>query len=288
MRRVLLTGAGGQLGAELARASWADDVELVVTDRASLDLTDLALVARVLELRPDVIVNAAAYTAVDAAEDDAATATAVNDVAVARLVEAAAVCDATLVHVSTDYVFDGTLGRPYVEADATAPLGVYGRTKLAGEAHVLAEARHVVVRTSWVFGALGANFVRTMRRVAAGGTDLRVVADQIGCPSATPDLARVITAIVAAGCHTGGLFHAAAPNACSWHELAVAAVATLDPPPGVALTPIATSDWPTPVTRPADSRLDSTKLTSAYGVGVRPWGDGLAEVADELNRRGEP
>lgn len=290
MTTILVTGAAGQLGRALLGAPWPDGVDVVGTDRTRLDLTDADQCQRVVgALEPDSIVNCAAYTAVDSAETDPDLADAVNRLGVAHLAAAAAAADARLVQLSTDYVFDGTKGAWYTEDDPVAPLGVYGRTKAAGEDAARALPRHLVLRTSWVYGATGANFVTTMKRLAAGRDELRVVDDQIGCPSSTGDLAAAIAALVLhePGTELVGTFHLAGPQAATWYELACAALADEVAAGAVTVTPIATHEFPTAAPRPADSRLDSSAISDAASVGLRPWSEALPDVLAEM-RLGTP
>ncbi len=239
-------------------------------------------------MRPSAVINAAAYTAVDRAESEPQAAARANSSGPARIADWCARVEVPLVHVSTDYVFDGDKGAPYVETDETNPTGVYGATKRDGEAAVLAAGGlAVILRTSWVYAASGKNFVLTMLAAARARPSLRVVADQIGCPTATPDLGRVILSIVdrlvaAPDPALSGIYHAAGRGSTSWHGLAVAALgcAGLTTP----VEPIATSDWPTPARRPADSRLDCGKLESVFGLRLPPWETSLAAVVGDATR----
>lgn len=242
--------------------------------------------------RPDAVVNAAAWTAVDAAEAEEAAAHRANAEGPGRLARLCAEARAPLVHLSTDYVFDGRKGAPYAEGDAPNPLSAYGRTKLAGERAVLGagEGRAAVVRTSWVFAPGGRNFVRTMLAAGASRPVLRVVADQRGCPTAAPDLADALAAFLAdardggwSDARHGGLFHAAGGGEATWHALAAAvfedAVALgrfAGPVPRVEA--IATADYPTPAPRPPDGRLDCGRLARTLRVALPPWREGLRRV----------
>ncbi len=280
-----MTGAAGQVGSELARTCWPKGAELILADRSVLDICDRDAVGRfVAGESVDVIVNAAAYTAVDAAEDDPAGAFAVNHLAVANLALAATASDATLIHLSTDYVFDGGKEGWYGEAEVPNPTGVYGASKLAGEREVLKLERGIVLRTAWVYGALRPNFVTTMRRLAAERDELGVVADQIGCPTAAMEIAKAITQIVSAGATHAGLFHVAAPDEASWWDLAVEAIALMEPPRSPLINRLTTEQFPTKAARPANSRLDSTHLAEAYGIQLPPWRESLQQVSVELNR----
>lgn len=290
MTTVVVTGAGGQLGRDLCRTNWPGGTPVTGLTRSELDITDADAVRwRLDELAPDVIVNAAAYTAVDRAESERDLAHRVNADAVGHLARWADDADARLIHISTDYVFDGTKDGWYVETDPIAPLGVYGASKAAGEDRARDATRHVILRTAWVYGALGSNFVTTMRRLAGAHKELRVVADQIGCPTSTPDLASAITQLVAqdpAG-EAVGTFHLASPDAATWHEFALAILAdAIDD--GLQVRRISTAEYPTPAARPQNSRLCSDVIRSAHGIGVRSWHDALTDVLAELDRRETP
>ena len=288
--RVLVTGCRGQVGSEVVRA--LDGIAHVVPhDRATLDLEDAAAVARgVRDARPDVIVNAAAYTAVDQAESDEARAHAVNAVAPGVMAEEARKLGALLLHFSTDYVFDGTKPVPYVEDDPPAPLGAYGRTKLAGERAIAAAGGdHAILRTSWVYGPHGRNFMLTMLKLAATREELRIVDDQHGAPTSSLQLARLTRSLLAPEGRLdrasldrvrsrSGLYHATAAGTTTWFGFAQAIFASA--PPGVPrprLTPIPTKDYPTPARRPANSVLSNERLARAFGVRMDDWRAGLAE-----------
>ena len=273
--KVLVTGAGGQLGRALQRLG------AVGRTRAELDVTDAAAVAASLdELRPDLVVNAAAYTAVDRAESEPGAAFATNEVGARTVAAACAARGIALVHPSTDYVFDGEKPAPYVETDAPHPLGVYGASKAAGERAVLVEhPGAVVVRTSWLFSADGANFVKTMLRLAREKPVLRVVADQRGGPTFAGDLARIVLALAERRA-PAGIYHAAGDGPTTWHGLAVAVVdeaARAGRAPRVPVEPIGTADYPTAARRPRTSILDTGKLR-ALGIVPAPWIEGVRAV----------
>lgn len=266
--KVLIAGSGGQLGRALV-ANAPQGSRIVAPPRADFDILSDAMVAEVVSaVSPDVIVNAAAYTAVDRAETDAATAQAVNATAAGRLAKAACDAGARFVHVSTDFIFDGSRATPY-PADATpAPLGVYGRTKLEGERLVrAAHGEAIILRTAWVYAAAGNNFVNTMLRLMADRQEIGVVADQIGTPTHADGLARAIWALVAAG--SSGVFHWTDAGVASWYDFAVAiqeeamAIGLLSRPTRVL--PIRTIDYPTPARRPAYSVLDKSATWAITG-----------------------
>ena len=265
--RTLILGAGGMLGRDLA-ARAPGGVDVAARARGALDLTHPGAVAAALDaLRPDVVLNAGAYTAVDNAEGEPVAAFAVNAGAVGALAVLCAVRGVRLVHVSTDYVFDGTAERPYREDDPTNPLGVYGASKRAGERRVAESgARALVVRTQWLFGTHGRSFVRTMWERARRGQPARVVADQHGAPTATDDLARAIWALVTANAE--GVLHVANAGATTWYEVAARVYAAAGQPGGV--TPCASDAYPTRARRPAYGVLDAGRLRAA-GVVMRPW-----------------
>lgn len=286
--RILLTGANGQLGHELQR--WLAPLgSLVACTRADCDLERPDQLREVIRrVAPAIIVNPAAYTAVDRAESEPARAAAVNRDAVVVLAEEAKRIGATIIHYSTDYVFDGSKAGWYGEDDAPAPLGVYGRTKWEGEAALRASGvPHLILRTSWVVGTHGANFARTMLRLATTNETLRVVADQIGAPTSTPLISEVTAVLVRRLAAEGadrfpfGTYHLAAAGETSWHDYArfVFVEAGLDP---ARVHPITTAEYPTPARRPANSRLDTTRLRSTFGVALPAWSEGVREVVRDL------
>ncbi|MDO8771323.1 MAG: dTDP-4-dehydrorhamnose reductase [Burkholderiaceae bacterium] len=296
--KILLLGKNGQVGWELQR-SLAPLGELIALDRRSTDLCgDLAdldgISTTVSHVRPDVIVNAAAYTAVDKAESDAATAHAVNAEAPGVLAEAASVVGAWLVHYSTDYVFDGSGSKPWEESDPTGPLNVYGRTKLEGEQRIAARcAQHLILRTSWVYAARGGNFARTMLRLARERDRLSVIDDQFGAPTGA-DLLADITAHMVRSALSGaagdfaGIYHAAAAGETSWHGYArfvvdCASEAGLDLKASPAtVDPVPTTAFPTPATRPHNSRLNTAKLQASFGLQLPAWQQGVARMLTEI------
>lgn len=292
MTRILLFGAGGQLGREIVALAAERGIELTALGHAELDISDPVAVARALEAaRPDALINAAAYTAVDKAESEPDLAARINAFAPGLIAERCARYRTPLVHVSTDYVFDGAKRGAYVEADPVAPLGVYGRTKAAGEAAMRAAYdRHVIVRTSWVYGVHGNNFLKTMLRLAGERDQLRVVADQHGCPTATRDLAEAVLAAAlaaASGDARWGTYHFAGRGVTTWHGFASAIVAAAEPNTGrkPQVTPITTADYPTPASRPKNSELASDLFERAFGVRAAPWEQRTREVVDRLLAR---
>jgi dTDP-4-dehydrorhamnose reductase len=275
--RILVTGAGGQLGFELAHWLGAFG-EVVAVDRPEIDLADPDAIRRgVRAVAPRLIVNAAAYTAVDRAETEAELAHALNARAPEVLAEEAQRSGAALIHYSTDYVFDGAGDRPYTEDAPTAPLNVYGATKLAGERAVLGSgADALVLRTSWVYGLRGANFLLTMRRLAAQRDELRIVADQTGTPNWCRELARATARIVADGLPAlaarKGLYHLSSTGSTTWYDFARAILGEGGP---TRVLPIATADYPTPARRPRYGVLDTRRFERTFGFGLPPWRDAL-------------
>lgn len=291
--KILLTGGNGQVGFELRRALMPLG-EVTAPDRASLDLADEAAVrALVRVLRPDVIVNAAAYTAVDRAESDAAAAFAVNAAAPRILGEEAARLGALVLHFSTDYVFGGEQERPYTELDAPAPCNVYGRSKWQGEQALAgACARHLVLRTGWVLGVHGGNFARTMLRLARERASFGVVADQYGAPTPAALLADISAHLLRQYRHDRtigfGTWHVAAAGTASWYDyarfvLAEARAAGLALQAGPdAVRAIATEDYPTPARRPRNSRLDTARFRTTFGLRLPPWEEGVRHVLKQI------
>jgi dTDP-4-dehydrorhamnose reductase len=286
---ILLFGANGQLGQELARAAAARGVALVALSRAEADIADAAAVRGALGAhQPRLVINAAAYTKVDLAETEVEAARQGNEIGPAVLAQACAEASLPLVHISTDYVFDGTEPGPYVETDVVAPTGSYGRSKTAGEAAVrAANPRHIILRTAWVYGEFGNNFLKTMLRLAATRDELRVVADQRGCPTSTADLAAALLAIaprLIAGEDVWGTYHFAGAGVTTWHGFASRIVAAQAPLTGRAprVTPITTADYPTPARRPANSALDCEKFARVFGLRARPWEDETDRITRAL------
>jgi dTDP-4-dehydrorhamnose reductase len=287
--KLLVLGAAGQVGRELCRLTWPAGTHLTTLDRAEIDIADHnAVCAAVVGERPEIVINAAAYTAVDRAESEPEAAWAANCTGPANLAMACRDAAIPLIHLSTDYVFDGSKRGPYREDDPVRPLGVYGKSKDAGD-RAIQEAlpEHVILRTAWVYSAHGHNFVKTMLRLATERPVLRVVADQTGSPTGAADIAAAIGEIVRqirAGNTKWGTYHFAGAGAVSWHGFAEAifelAVPWRGPAPRVEA--IATAEYPTPARRPANSVLDCSRIGEAFGIAPRPWRAALAEVVQEL------
>jgi len=298
--RILLLGANGQVGHELSRAL-APLGELVIATRKgeladgsrclAADLADAASLVHALDTaRANLIVNAAAYTAVDRAEDEPELAARINHRAPGEIGMWAAAHGARVVHYSTDYVFDGNAMRAYREDDATAPIGVYGRSKLAGEQALAASgAAHLIFRTAWVYAAHGHNFLRTMLRLAAERDELRVVADQVGAPTPARWIADTTASVLTRANSdpaNAGVFNLVADGQCSWYDFASAIVEGAQQRGLIAraprVVPIATADFPTRARRPAWSVLDGSRLENTFGLQLADWHAGLDQVLDEL------
>jgi dTDP-4-dehydrorhamnose reductase len=285
---LLITGGGGQLALALDAAAARAGIPAVRIGRPDFDFDRPETLAALDAIPATLLVNAAAYTAVDAAETDVEAAYRANAEGPGLLARFCAGRGIPFVHVSTDYVFDGSKGAPYVETDPTAPLGVYGASKLAGEAAALAAWRRtLILRTAWVYSATGRNFARTVLNAARKTSKLRVVADQIGCPTTAADLAEAIIAIAPRLMTDwrddyAGIYHAAGAGWTSWHGLALALFedAARHGLPVPTVDAITTADWPTPVRRPADSRLDGTKLAQVFGVRLPDWRASVTPVVD--------
>lgn len=292
--KILILGSSGQVGTALMQAAWPQGSELVGLARPEVDMArPETLQEAVAAHAPDLVVNATAYTAVDKAESDREAAFAVNRDGPGLLAAACAARGVPLVHISTDYVFDGTKPEPYREEDPVAPLGVYGASKEAGEAAVRAAlAQHVILRTSWVYAAHGANFVKTMLRFGREREEMRVVADQHGAPTAASDIAAAIVTIAGRICAEAaagkagpwGTYHFTGTGETSWCGFAERIFQRLEAATGrrPRLQAIATADYPTPARRPANSRLDCTRIRTVFGIQAPRWEDSLDRVLDEL------
>lgn len=290
--RIAVTGQAGQVVTSLVERGAATGHHVIAIGRPQLDLADPASVMRALEAAaPDAIVSAAAYTAVDKAESESDLAHAVNGAGAQAVAQAAKTLCVPLVHVSTDYVFDGTLDRPYAESDPTGPTGVYGASKLAGEQAVLATHgdNSAIVRVAWVYSPFGANFVKTMLRLAADRDEVSVVADQIGNPTSALEIAdgilRIATNLVSdSNPALRGVFNMTAHGEASWADFAEAILATsvARGGPSASVRRIGTVDYPTPATRPANSRLDCGLIARVHGVALPNWHGSLDTVIARL------
>jgi len=294
--RLAVTGKQGQVVTSLLERGAAASVEVIALGRPELDLADPASVkAAIAAAAPDVVVSAAAYTAVDKAESEPELAFEVNEVGAGAVAEAAAVLQVPIIHLSTDYVFAGDKADPYLESDPTGPVSVYGASKLAGEKKVAAATgNHAILRTAWVYSPFGANFLKTMLRLGASRDMLRVVADQRGTPTSALDIADAVIT-VARRLKTDpdpalrGVFHLTGGGEGTWADFAEVIFASLEARTGrgVAVERITTADYPTPARRPANSRLSNNKLQSSYGVKLADWDVSTRSVVDRLLAAGQ-
>lgn len=288
MQSILITGSNGQLGSELqVLAKQYQQHQFFFTDVAELDITDKrAIAAFVKENKINVILNCAAYTAVDKAESEAAIADKINHFAVKNLAEVAKEYDCKLIHISTDYVFDGTNHQPYLETDIPNPKSVYGSTKLAGE-QVMQQINPMnsgIIRTSWVYSSFGANFVKTMLKLGAERDELKVISDQVGTPTYAADLAQVILKILPQLVNEKvAIYHYTNEGVCSWYDFAQAIfeISQVD----CNVTPITTAQYPTAAKRPQYSVLNKTKIKESYHVDIPYWRDSLEECLGEIGNR---
>ncbi len=289
--RILITGADGQLGRELVRQGQRVDFEVHGLSRQQLDITKRNQIQQILtRISPSLVINAAAYTQVDRAENESDLAYAANKDGPAYLARYCADNHLTLIHISTDYVFDGTKGRPYQESDPIAPLGVYGQSKAQGEAAIRSILpNHIIVRTAWLYGVYGNNFVKTILKLAAEKTTLRVVADQLGSPTSAEDLAKTLLSITQKINVTEkidwGTYHYCCKGITTWHGLAERIIG-LAAPHGVLknrkVEAITTAEWPTLAKRPPYSVLDCTRIKSRFGIESQPWQQSLKHTIDRI------
>jgi dTDP-4-dehydrorhamnose reductase len=293
--KILVLGKEGQLARSLREVQRPDGMELVAIGRPDLDLTAPDTIASTIDrTKPQLVVNSAAYTAVDKAESERESAFAINATGAGRVAEMCAQLKLPIIHISTDYVFDGSKPAAYLEDDPVAPLGVYGRSKLEGERLVAAaNPHHVILRTAWVISPFGNNFVKTMLRLAVSRDDIGVVDDQIGCPTHAPHLATAIVGIADRISRTHpvvdqpdvwGIYHAAGTGEGTWCDLAreIFRQSARCGGPSAKVRPITTAGYPTPVHRPANSRLDCGKLARVFGIRLPDWRQGVAECVTRL------
>ena len=277
---ILVTGGNGQLGCSLRLASAESYHRFVFTDIDDLDITYAAAIDAFFEReKVDVVVNCAAYTAVDLAEDEQQKADAINHKAVALLADACRRYDATLIHISTDYVFSGEADVPYNEACATAPINAYGRTKLAGERAVEESGcKSIILRTAWLYSEFGRNFCKTMQSLTATRPEIKVVADQIGTPTYAGDLAAAITYIIDSNkLDKCGTYHYSNEGVCSWYDFACE-IARLSGNNECEIKPCTTADYPTKAQRPRYSVLDKSKFVETFGVQIPEWKESLKRM----------
>ena len=293
MKRIVVTGGAGQVGQALSKQICDCSDTFLFPSRDAFDLlSEASMVNGLREVKPDLVLNLAAYTAVDRAEDEPEFCAAVNATAPAILARETGRLGVPLIHVSTDYVFSGELDRPYREDDATGPINVYGRTKLEGEqAIAAANPAHVIVRASWIISAYRANFVKTMLRLAADRDTLRVIDDQIGGPTSADDLASALLTIINRyGSKDGlapGIFHFSNQGEASWADLAEAVMAAAASLKGVnaRIERISTAEYPTKARRPRNSRLNTKKFHATYGLLARNWHEAVSEIVRDLGGR---
>ena len=279
---ILVTGGNGQLGSALRLASAESNHRYLFTDVAELDITSAEAVEAFFEReKVDVVVNCAAYTAVDLAEENEAQADAINHRAVALLAEACKRHNATLIHISTDYIFSGDADAPYKEDAEPSPLGVYGRTKLAGERAVAESGcRYIILRTAWLYSEFGRNFFKTMQSLTASREELRVVADQIGTPTYAGDLAKAVTYIInSEQLGKCGIYHYTNEGVCSWYDFACE-IARLSGHTACKVTPCTTEEYPTKARRPRYSVLDKSKFIATFGLAIPEWRESLKGIFD--------
>ena len=287
--KILILGCKGQLGRCLNDQLADTDYEVIYTSREQIDIADFETTkSKVLESSPDLIINATAYTAVDKAEEDQKAANLINHLAVKNIADICNQLECWLVHVSTDYVFDGNSKVPYKEDDETNPQGAYGETKLRGELAIQASGcKHVILRTAWVFSEYGNNFLKTVLRLGAERDELSIVGDQIGCPTYAQDIARSIVEIIPQlnSPESNGRYHYCGDQPCSWYDFANAifdqAMVNKLKMPSIVKS-IKTSAYPTPAKRPAFSVLDCSKIENYFGVQASNWHDGIGQVIRKL------
>ena len=291
MLKLLCIGKSGQVAQALAERAAKHGAQLQALGRPDIDLTAQEHLRSAIEAaRPDLVINAAAFTQVDHVESERDAAFAVNAEGPKRLAEICAALDLPMIHISTDYVFDGTGTTAFQETDTPAPLNVYGVSKLSGEDHVRAALKqHIILRTSWVYSPFGANFVKTMLRLAKERGEVSVVDDQVGCPTSAFDIADAILQISNAVLEPGGAvpfgtYHFTADGEASWADVAAEIFETFEARSGckIRLNRIPSSDYPTPAARPLNSRLDTRKITDTLGITPRPWREGVRDTVDRL------
>ena len=289
MTTILVTGASGQLGSEIRELSARyGGYEFIFTDTAELDITDAGATKAFIEANaPSWVINCAAYTAVDRAEDEESLATLINSGGVENIVNALRGTDCRLIHISTDYVFDGNSPVPYTEDDATSPVSVYGRSKLAGEKAALQWSNTIIIRTSWLYSSYGNNFVKTILRKAGSAQEISVVFDQVGSPTYAADLAAAIMEIVSGVIRNRhnfvpGIFNYSDEGVCSWFDLATEIVREAESQ--CSVIPVRSSAWPSKVRRPAFSVLDKSRIKESYNLRIPHWRTSLNNCISKINR----
>lgn len=282
MANILVTGANGQLGSEMRKIGFSIMDDVFYTDVEELDITNYSAIEKFIRLHEiDTIINCAAYTAVDKAEEEPEKAAKINTLAVANLATAAAKEDCLLIHISTDYVFDGTANKPYTEKDRPCPLSVYGKTKLAGEQEILKSGcLYIIIRTAWLYSSFGHNFVKTILRLADEKSELNVVNDQMGTPTYAADLAKAIAVIMENDerVEYEGIYHFSNEGICSWYDFATEIVNISGKK--CRVNPVTTAEYPSHTPRPAWSVLDKTKIRQIFGVDVPDWKSSLKRMLE--------
>lgn len=296
--KILVTGANGQVGSEIIKLFASTKYEVVAFTRKELDCTRLNSVSSIVSaIQPDLIINAAAYTAVDKAEDETSLAQIINADFVWNLAAYCAQMKIPLIHLSTDYVFDGTKLGEYNETDSTNPQGAYARSKLAGEQAILSQLKeHIILRVSWVFGVYGSNFVKTILNLASTREELRVVADQWGRPTAARDIARVLLEIVQSINYSSfsdwGIYHYAGKGVTNWYEFSQFFIESAKENGASlavnSLSPITSEEYITKAVRPKNSVLDTTKIEQMLGIQCHNWSDYLSEIVDDFIAKNSP
>lgn len=284
MKKIIVTGSHGQLGSEIRELSKQfADYQFFFSDRDELNIVDKGQVdAEFAKVKPDYLINCAAYTAVDKAETDRETAFAINAQAVKNLAEACASNGTKFIHVSTDYVFDGNGSRPYKEDDPVSPVNLYGESKLKGEEEAIKGASDcIIIRTAWVYSAFGANFVKTMLRLMDARPEINVVSDQFGAPTYAADLAEAIMHIISSGKWVPGVYHFSNEGLINWYDFAVAIKELSNS--SCKVNPIPTEQYPTPAKRPKYSVLDKSKIRQTFQLGLKDWKSSLQECMHKLS-----
>jgi dTDP-4-dehydrorhamnose reductase len=288
--KVLVLGSKGQLGRCLSDQFASSDLEVIYTSRSEIDVSNFVdAKEKISIINPGVVINASAYTAVDEAEDNLKAADLINHLAMESLAKICLTLNCWLVHISTDYVFDGLSSKPYREDDQTNPQGVYGNTKLKGEEAIMhSGCKYLILRTAWVFSEYGNNFAKTMLRLASDNDELRVVGDQIGCPTYAQDLAKTIVIMVSkinSDIHSSEIFHYCGDSSCSWYSFAEAIFAEcikIGVKTPSSLYSIKTSSYLTKAARPAYSVLDCSKIEYALGINLSDWNEGIRKMLIKL------
>jgi|TARA_B110000879_G_scaffold123138_1_gene162939 dTDP-4-dehydrorhamnose reductase len=288
--KILILGCKGQLGRCLNDQLINTDYEVIFTSREQIDISNFEVTKnQILEITPEVVINATAFTAVDKAEENQETADLINHLAVANIAKICNRLNCWLIHVSTDYVFDGKSDAPYKESDQTNPQGIYGETKLKGELAIqYSDCQYIIIRTSWVFSEYGNNFLKTMLRLGAERDDLSIVGDQIGCPTYAQDIAKSIIAILPQLFlmkDIQGIYHYCGDEPCSWYDFAkviFSEAKIIDHKTPQLMRSINTLEYPTPAIRPAYSALDCTKIKSYFGINASDWKFGVVAVVNKV------